>query len=76
NRQAIRLAKEVAKEHPEEEALVAGNISNTNLFDPEDENSKEQIRSMLTMQGGTDALKGDLRIRKAIDVLVDNSKKA
>ncbi|MCA0992523.1 trigger factor [Pseudalkalibacillus hwajinpoensis] len=37
---------------------------------------EEQIRSMLTMQGGTDALKGDLRIRKAIDVLVDNSKKA
>ncbi|PFG13375.1 homocysteine S-methyltransferase family protein [Bacillus sp. es.036] len=48
NRQAIRLAKEVAKEHPEEEALVAGNISNTNLFDPEDENSKEQIRSMFS----------------------------
>ncbi|MBN8208504.1 trigger factor [Bacillus sp. NTK071] len=37
---------------------------------------EEQIRSMLTMQGGTDALKGDLRVRKAIDVLVDNSKKA
>ncbi|MGB8002036.1 MAG: trigger factor [Anaerobacillus sp.] len=37
---------------------------------------EEQIRSMLTMQGGTDALKGDLRIRKAIDVLVENSKKA
>ncbi|WP_273850968.1 trigger factor [Guptibacillus spartinae] len=37
---------------------------------------EEQIRQMLMMQGGTDALKGDLRIRKAIDVLVDNSKKA
>ncbi|UOQ42819.1 homocysteine S-methyltransferase family protein [Halobacillus salinarum] len=46
NRQAIRLAKEVAEEHPEEEALVAGNISNTNLFDPEDEESKAAIRSM------------------------------
>ncbi|WP_347549387.1 trigger factor [Pseudalkalibacillus hwajinpoensis] len=37
---------------------------------------EEQIRQMLMMQGGTDALKGDLRIRKAIDVLVNNSKKA
>ncbi|ADI00122.1 homocysteine S-methyltransferase family protein [Salisediminibacterium selenitireducens] len=46
NRSAIRLAKEVAKEHPEEEALVAGNISNTNIFDPEDPASKEQVRQM------------------------------
>lgn len=45
NRHAIRLAKDVAKEHPTEEALVAGNISNTNLFDPEDASSKEQVRS-------------------------------
>ncbi|SDJ43413.1 homocysteine S-methyltransferase family protein [Salimicrobium halophilum] len=46
NRNAIRLAKEVAKEHPREEALVAGNISNTNVFDPEDEQSKQQVREM------------------------------
>jgi len=46
NRNAIRLAKEVAKEHPTEEALVAGNISNTNLFDPENAESKEQVRSI------------------------------
>lgn len=46
NRNAIRLAKEVAKEHPVEEALVAGNISNTNIFDPEDPDSKEQVRNM------------------------------
>lgn len=46
NRNAIRLAKEVAKEHPREEALVAGNISNTNVFDPEDEESKQQVREM------------------------------
>ncbi|WP_347861229.1 homocysteine S-methyltransferase family protein [Salimicrobium sp. PL1-032A] len=46
NRNAIRLAKEVAKEHPYEEALVAGNISNTNIFDPEDEQSKQQVREM------------------------------
>ncbi|CAM3849010.1 homocysteine S-methyltransferase family protein [Alkalicoccus chagannorensis] len=46
NRQAIRLAKEVAKEHPTEEALVAGNISNTNIFDPEDRESVEKVRGM------------------------------
>ncbi|WP_147804245.1 homocysteine S-methyltransferase family protein [Alkalicoccus halolimnae] len=46
NRAAIRLAKEVAAEHPTEEALVAGNISNTNIFDPENEESKEQVRRM------------------------------
>ena len=46
NRNAIRLAKEVAQEHPTEEALVGGNISNTNLFDPEDPASKEKVRTM------------------------------
>ncbi|MFC4735169.1 homocysteine S-methyltransferase family protein [Bacillus daqingensis] len=46
NRQAIRLAKEVAKEHPTEEALVAGNISNTNIFDPDDQESVDKVRSM------------------------------
>lgn len=46
NRSAIRLAKEVAKEHPTEEALVAGNISNTNIFDPEDPESKTKVRKI------------------------------
>lgn len=46
NRSAIRLAKAVAKEHPIEEALVAGNISNTNIFDPQDPESIEKVRSM------------------------------
>ncbi|WP_026701748.1 homocysteine S-methyltransferase family protein [Salibacterium aidingense] len=46
NRSAIRLAKEVAKEHPTEEALVAGNISNTNIFDPEEADSREEVRSI------------------------------
>lgn len=46
NRSAIQLAKEVALEHPEEEALVAGNISNTNIFDPEDSESKEKVREI------------------------------
>ncbi|MFB4165396.1 trigger factor [Alteribacillus sp. JSM 102045] len=35
---------------------------------------KEEIRNLLAMQGGTDALKGDLRIQKAIDLLVEESK--
>lgn len=46
NRNAIKLAKEVAKEHPVEEALVAGNISNTNIFNPEDQVSKDKVRAM------------------------------
>lgn len=46
NRNAIKLAKEVAKEHPTEEALVAGNISNTNIFNPEDQASKDKVRTM------------------------------
>ncbi|CAM4359755.1 homocysteine S-methyltransferase family protein [Lacicoccus alkaliphilus] len=46
NRRAIQLAKEVAKEHPKEEALVAGNISNTNIFDSEDPESKEKVRNI------------------------------
>ncbi|RSL32604.1 trigger factor [Salibacterium salarium] len=35
---------------------------------------KEEIRQLLAMQGGTDALKGDLRVQKAIDFLVEHSK--
>ncbi|SEQ37383.1 betaine-homocysteine S-methyltransferase [Virgibacillus subterraneus] len=46
NRNAVRLAKEVSKEHPSEEALVAGNISNTNIFDPEDPESKTKVRGI------------------------------
>src|SRR5690625_5202186 len=48
NRNAIRLAKEVAAEHPEEQALVAGNISNTNIFNPEDADSKEKVRAIFS----------------------------
>ncbi|GAA0595073.1 hypothetical protein GCM10009001_09000 [Virgibacillus siamensis] len=46
NKNAIRLAKEVAKEHPKEEALVAGNISNTNIFNPDDSESKDKVRTI------------------------------
>jgi trigger factor len=33
-----------------------------------------QIKQMLQLQGGTDALKQDLKIRKAVEFLVENSK--
>src|SRR5699024_4350273 len=46
NRNASRLAKEVAKENEREEAIVAGNISNTNIFDANDPESKETVRNM------------------------------
>lgn len=65
NRQAIRLAKEVAQEHPEEEALVAGNISNTNIFNPDDEDSKTAVRQMFAemigwcSEEGVDYIKGE-----------------
>lgn len=47
NRQAIRLAKEVAQEG---EAMVAGNISNTWVYDPEDEESHHTVREMYEEQ--------------------------
>jgi trigger factor len=34
--------------------------------------SVEQVKQMLDIQGGSDAVKNDLRIRKAIDFLVEN----
>lgn len=33
----------------------------------------EEIKQILSMQGGTDTLKNDLKVRKAIDLLVENS---
>ncbi|PYZ97307.1 trigger factor [Alteribacter lacisalsi] len=35
---------------------------------------KDEIRQILQMQGGTETLKGDLKVRKAIDFLADESK--
>ncbi|WP_408007117.1 trigger factor [Pseudalkalibacillus sp. A8] len=34
----------------------------------------DKMKQMLAMQGGPDLLKGDLKVRKAIDFLVENSK--
>ncbi|MBY6035292.1 trigger factor [Fictibacillus nanhaiensis] len=36
----------------------------------------EQIKQMLAMQGGNDAVAADLKVRKAIDFLLENSKTA
>lgn len=49
NRTALRLAKDVAAEG---DALVAGNICNTNVFLPQDESSKSVSRAMFEEQVG------------------------
>ncbi|ADU31381.1 trigger factor [Evansella cellulosilytica] len=36
--------------------------------------SADEIKQILAMQGGVNTLKGDLKVRKAIDLLVENSK--
>ncbi len=36
--------------------------------------SVDELKQILAMQGGIEALKGDLKVRKAVDFLVDNSK--
>jgi betaine-homocysteine S-methyltransferase len=49
NRQALTLAKEVASESG---ALVAGDVSNTNVFEPRDEESRTAVRGMFDEQVG------------------------
>ncbi|TCP32211.1 trigger factor [Scopulibacillus darangshiensis] len=34
----------------------------------------DQVKQMIAMQGGSDVIKSDLKLRKALDFLVDNSK--
>jgi len=48
NRAALKIAREVAGEVDEgqEPNLVAGNISNSNIWNPEDKNSHKQVREM------------------------------
>jgi len=47
NRHALVLAKEVAEETG---TLFAGNLSNSNVWDPEDEDSQREVRSMFEEQ--------------------------
>ena len=49
NREAIRLASEIAAEG---DALVAGNICNTNIFVPGDADSARQVRAIFEEQVG------------------------
>lgn len=49
NRQALQIAKEVAQENG---ALLAGNICNTNVYEPGDEGAKKAVRRMFEEQVG------------------------
>ncbi len=44
NRAALQIAREVADARPGD--LMAGNISNTNIWDPADEKRQSEVRSM------------------------------
>ena len=48
NRQALKIAKEVADNPGEgkEKNLMAGNISNTNIWDPSNKDKQNEVRSM------------------------------
>ena len=48
NRAALQIANEVAADVPEgyEPSLVAGNISNSNIWNPEDPKSQQEVRNM------------------------------
>jgi betaine-homocysteine S-methyltransferase len=48
NRAALRIARDVAADVPagQEPNLVAGNISNSNIWNPEDPASQDQVRGM------------------------------
>ena len=48
NRQALQIAKEVADNPGEgkEKNLMAGNISNTNIWDPSDKDKQNEVRGM------------------------------
>ena len=50
NRAALKIAKKVSLDVPtgSEPNLMAGNISNTNIWNPKDKNSKNEVRSMFT----------------------------
>ena len=48
NRQALKIAKEIADSPSEgkEKNLMAGNISNTNIWDPSDKDKQNEVRGM------------------------------
>jgi betaine-homocysteine S-methyltransferase len=50
NRSALRIAREVADAKPGN--LMAGNISNSNIWDPADAKAEDEVRSMFTEMVG------------------------
>ena len=69
NRQALRIAKEVGAEH---DSLVAGNICNTNVYDPDDPATHQVVRDMFAEQVGWAAEAGvDFVIAETIDQVVE-----
>ena len=46
NRAALEIAKKAASEAQGEQPLVAGNVSNTNIFNPDDPASTKEVRAM------------------------------
>jgi betaine-homocysteine S-methyltransferase len=50
NREALKIAKQVREEFPDK--LVAGNICNTNIYQPDDHKSQEQARAIFEEQIG------------------------
>ena len=67
NRQAVRIAREVAREG---DALVAGNVCNTWAYDPDDPATKQTVRAMYAEQLGWAAEEGiDFVISETNDYL-------
>ena len=66
NRQALRIAGEVARETG---ALLAGDICNTNIYDPADGASRTAVRAMFEEQVGLGRRRGR-RLRHRRDLLV------
>jgi betaine-homocysteine S-methyltransferase len=63
NRAALRIAREVADMQPDN--LMAGNISNTNIWDPADPQRQREVRGMFeemvgwAVEGGADLIIGE-----------------
>lgn len=63
NRAALQIAREVADAHPGD--LMAGNISNSNIWDPADPKRQDEVRGMFSemvgwaVEGGADLVIGE-----------------
>lgn len=63
NRAALQIARDVADSHPGD--LMAGNISNTNIWDPADTTRQDEVRAMFSemvgwaVEAGADLIIGE-----------------